>query len=208
MRAGYVYGDGLRQRIASRLDNFDPRTGHADGLKHAAVAITLVEEDGAAAFILTRRASRMRSHQGQFALPGGRLEEGEGPVAAALRELDEEVGLCLEEDAVLGRLDDYRTRSGYLISPVVVWAGGRPDLTPDPEEVAKIYRIPLNELDRPGSPEFVHIPESNRPVIRLLLGDDKLHAPSAALVYQFREVCMHGRPTRVAHYEQPVWAWR
>lgn len=208
MVSAYAYDEGLRLRIAGRLERFEARIADRPHLKRAAVAITLIEHHGAAAFILTRRASGLRSHGGQFALPGGRLEHGEQPIDAALREMEEEVGLRLDGDAVLGRLDDYETRSGYVISPVVIWADGRPELIPDPGEVAAVHRIHLSELDRPGSPEFVSIAESDRPVIRLLLGDDRLHAPSAALVYQFREVCLHGRDTRVAHLEQPVWAWR
>jgi len=77
----------------------------------------------------------------------------------------------------------------------------------NPAEVEAIYRVQLAELGRPGSPEFVAIPESDQPVIRYPLLGTLIHAPTAAVMYQFIEVAVHGRATRVAHLEQPVWAW-
>ena len=109
---------------------------------------------------------------------------------------------------VIGLLDDYPTRSGFVITPVVVWAGASADLLPDPREVAAAYRIPLEELDHPEIPRLRRIPESDRPVISIPLAGHDVHAPTAAVVYQFREVALHGRETRVAHFEQPVFAWR
>ena len=164
--------------------------------------------DDLAAFFLTRRTSGLRSHAGQWALPGGRLDPGESVEQAALRELFEEVGLVAEPAAVLGFLDDYPTRSGYRITPVVVWAGSEPEFTINPAEVHSLHEIPFSHLERPGSPEFVVIPESDRLVVRLHLGDTRVHAPTAAMLYQFREVALYARPTRVAELEQPVWAWR
>ena len=206
----YHYDDAMRARIAANLGDFTRTPASAQGLKHAAVAITLVRDDnGEGAYVLTRRTSRLNSHAGQFALPGGRIDEGETPIQGALRELREEVNLHLEEDAVIGLLDDYKTQSGYLITPIVVWAGTDAEMEANPHEVARIHRITFRELNRPDSPEFVEIPESERPVIRLLMGDDDaLHAPTAAMVYQFREVGLYGRQTRVAHLGEPVWAWR
>ncbi len=209
--ATYHYHDDLRARIAANLAGFTPKRREADGLRRAAVAVTVVEGeagDGQAAFVLTRRVARLSSHAGQWALPGGRLDGGETIEGAALRELDEEVGLRLEPDAVLGVLDDYPTRSGYLITPVVVWGGLDARLAANPSEVASIHIIPLAELDRPDSPDFYRIEESERWVIRLFIGDDDVHAPTAALVHQFHEVAVHGRHTRVHELDQPVWAWR
>ncbi len=206
----YRYDEAMRARIAANLRGFARAPASARGLKHAAVAIALVcDDNGEGAYVLTRRTPRLNSHAGQFALPGGRIDEGETPIEGALRELREEVNLNLEADAVLGLLDDYRTQSGYLITPIVVWAGADARMEANPHEVARIHRIAFRELNRPDSPQFDHIPESERPVIRLLMGDDDaLHAPTAAMVYQFREVGLHGRPTRVAHLGEPVWAWR
>lgn len=204
----WPFDAALRQRIADNLAAFSRRSASTDGLKHAAIAITLVaRDDGEAAFVLTRRASGLRNHGGQMALPGGRIDPGETPVMAALRELEEEVNAVVRPDDVLGMLDDYTTRSGYLITPVVVWASKDVNLIANPQEVASIQRVPLWELERPDSPKFSAIPESDRPMIQLPIGDDHLHAPSAAMVFQFREAGMHGRATRVDHLEQPVWAW-
>jgi 8-oxo-dGTP pyrophosphatase MutT (NUDIX family) len=163
---------------------------------------------GGAAFLLCRRAARMNRHGGQWALPGGRTDPGESAEETALRELHEELGLDLASDSVLGRLDDYATRSGYVITPVVVWGGGDVELRPDPAEVAHAYRIGLHELCRPDSPRFVTIPESDRPVVQVPLGGDLIHAPTGALLVQFRWVALDGRTgERVHDFEQPVFAW-
>lgn len=182
----------------------------AAALKQAAVAITLVEaadEAGGTAFVLTRRAASLRAHSAQWALPGGRCDADETSVAAALRELHEELGLELGPNDVLGELDDYPTRSGYLITPVVLWAGKRAVISPNPDEVASVHRITLADIERTDAFDFVTIPESTRRVIRFRHSGQFIHAPTAALIYQFREV-LAGRITRVAELEQPVFAWK
>lgn len=164
---------------------------------------------GGAAFLLCRRAPRLSSHSAQWALPGGRVDQGETVEEAALRELDEELGVRLDPAAVLGLLDDYPTRSGYVVTPVVVWGGGELDLVPSPDEVLAAYRVGLHQLCRDDSPRFVSIPESDRPVVQLPLGGDLIHAPTAAVLVQFRWVALDGRADdRVAHFEQPVFAWK
>ncbi len=164
---------------------------------------------GGAAFLLCRRAAKLSAHAGQWALPGGRCDDGETPSQAALRELAEELGLVLGEDSILGLLDDYPTRSGYVITPVVAWGGGDVDLIPDPAEVAHAYRIGLHELCRTDSPRFATIAESCRPVVGVPLGGDLIHAPTGAVLVQFRWVAVEGRiDERVDGFEQPVFAWR
>jgi 8-oxo-dGTP pyrophosphatase MutT (NUDIX family) len=203
------FGDTLRAIAAERLATFERHATPLGELRAAAVAVTLVDDArGRPCFVLTRRAARMSSHAGQWALPGGRLDPGETAVDAALRELAEEVGLVAEAGSVLGLLDDYPTRSGYVITPVVVWGGSNPRLALDPREVAEVHRIPLAALLRPEVPRLRTIPESDRPVLSIPLAVADVHAPTAAIVYQLREVVVRGIATRVAHFEQPVFAWR
>jgi 8-oxo-dGTP pyrophosphatase MutT (NUDIX family) len=163
---------------------------------------------GGAAVLLTRRGSRLNDHPGQWALPGGRIDEGETALEAAIREVEEEVGLSLGTDALLGQLDDYPTRSGYVITPFVFWGGSDAEPIANPGEVASIHRIAIRELIRQDSPRFVDIPESDRPVIQMPIGGDLVHAPTGAVLYQFRAVAYDGHPIRVDEFEQPVFAWK
>lgn len=161
-----------------------------------------------AALILTRRALSLRNHAGQWALPGGRMDSGERPEEAALREMREEIGLVLDESAVLGRLDDFVTRSGFVMTPVVIWAGPREGFASDPAEVESVHRIPVLEFLREDAPLLDAGEDPARPVLRMPVGDSWIAAPTAAVLLQFREVCLLGRDTRVAHYDQPAFAWR
>jgi 8-oxo-dGTP pyrophosphatase MutT (NUDIX family) len=206
---GYRFEPALRERLRANLAAFRREQASATGLRRAAVAIVVLpDEAGRASFVLTRRAPKLRSHAGQWALPGGRLDPGESPEDAALRELDEEVGLALASGAVIGLLDDYATRSGYAITPVVVWCDVWAELRANPLEVAAVYRVALDELERPDVPRLRRIPESDRPVLSVPLLGTQIHAPTAAFLYQLREVALWGRETRVALYDQPVFAWR
>ncbi|OBI76305.1 NUDIX hydrolase [Mycobacterium asiaticum] len=168
----------------------------------------MVDVAGGAAFLLCRRATRMSAHAAQWALPGGRLDPGESVIGAALRELDEEVGIGLPESAVLGLLDDYPTRSGYVITPVVIWGGGRLDPRPAPEEVMAVYRVGLHQLQRPDSPRYISIPESPRPVVQIPLGNDLIHAPTGAVLLQLRWLGLEGKDDPVDELEQPPFAWK
>ncbi len=206
------FDDTTRRNIAERCAAFVRlREGDATlPLKRAAVAIALVPSDrGAAetALLLTRRAASLRTHRAQWALPGGRCDAGETPVQAALRELHEELGLALAPDAVLGLLDDYPTRSGYLITPVVTWVGEDAAPVPNPAEVASVHRVALAAIAAHDAFDFVNIPQSTGRVIRFHAREGLIHAPTAALIYQFREV-LAGRDTRVDLLEQPVFAWK
>ncbi len=192
-----------REDAVAALERFDRRTVLLDGRRAAAVGVTVV---AGPAVLLTRRAPSLRVNAGQYALPGGGVDPGESAEDAARRELAEELGLALPAESVLGLLDDYPTRSGFVITPVVLWAGEHEEpLQPQEAEVAGVFRIPLRDLD--VDPRFVSIPESDRPVIRLPLLGGHVHAPTAAMLYQFREVVLRRRITRVAHLEQPVFAW-
>jgi len=218
----------LREAIAGRLEVFQPRTIAVEDSSHAAVAILITDVGhGAdlpglpnyaswqriASLVLTRRAQHLRNHPGQWAFPGGRLDAGETPVVAALREMHEEIGVDLPESAVLGQLDDFVTRSGFVMTPIVIWGGTALAVEPNPGEVASIHRIPLGEFLRADAPRLDPVeglPEGpgGHPILRMPVGDDHIAAPTAALIYQFREVCLLGRHTRVAHFAQPEFAWR
>ena len=213
----------LQLGIRGNLDKFEKRSQVREGVQQAAVALTIVDvahgsdayglpcyetRQPDAALILTRRNVNLRNHSGQWALPGGRRDAGEKAEETALRELSEEVGLQLDFSRVIGCLDDFTTRSGFVITPVVIWGGVGVDLTPNPAEVASIHRIPLTEFLREDAPLIQDIPESSAPVILMPVGNTCIAAPTAAMLYQFREVAILGKDTRVAHYEQPYFAWK
>lgn len=224
----------LRRRIAGNLAAFERRTpraarGAAGELRPAAVAVAVVpggtapgreaQHPGAppeAAFLLTVRGA-LKRHRGQFALPGGRVDPGESAEEAALRELAEEVGIAAEPGDILGVLDDYPTRSGFLITPVVVWRPAWEPLSPQPGEVEEVHRVPLADLYAPGAPPpsfgaesgraRIDGPEDDLPLLYFPLLGTSVFAPTAALLYQFREVALEGAAARVAGYEQPRFAW-
>jgi 8-oxo-dGTP pyrophosphatase MutT (NUDIX family) len=203
----YTLSDNLKARISAHLSTHDRLVVDDTSLRKAAVCL-LVGSAGQSAradIVVTLRSSRLNRHSNQFALPGGRLDHGESHVEAALRETHEEIGLQLASSSVLGMLDDLVTRSGFVITPVVAWAGMVGEFVPDPAEVAEVYRIPLNELDSASIPEMVSDKASGKPVMSAVFPTigHRMYAPTAALLYQFREVCLHGRPTRVGDLGQP-----
>jgi len=195
-----------RDTVAARVAGFPRIAADRPDLKQAAVAVCVTQHEGRPCLLLTRRSARLRAHAGQWALPGGRREAGETAVDGALRELAEAVGLVLAVGSVLGLLDDYVTRSGYVMTPVACWAGPAGQLTGSEAEVASVHEVPLADLD--VEPRFISIPESVAPVVQLPLLGDYLHAPTAAIVHQFCRIACRGEVQRVAHYEQPVFAWR
>ncbi len=208
----YPFEPELRQQIKTRLERHSVGEQSQAGLRNAAVAIVLAThtETRQASFLLTLRPEKLNRHGGQYALPGGRLDEGETEPQAALRELEEELGLTLSEDDILGRLDDYPTRSGFRITPIVLWCNDTSGLRPDPTEVARVFSIPLQELDDPDIPRLISSPTGDHPVLSAFIPTlgHYLYAPTAAILYQFREVALRGEKTRVAHFDQPKFAWK
>lgn len=205
----FLYRIETHEQIRRNVAGFEDIRQPVGDLTPAAVAVTIFEHETEAAVIVTRRSSRLSEHRGQWAMPGGRLDEGESHTDAALRELREEVNLELDHKHVVGTLDDYVTRSGYVITPVVVWADVIDvNLVPNPDEVESIHAFSFTELSRADSPNLETIPQSDRQVLSMNYLDDVIYAPTAAMLYQFREVAIHGRDTRVLDYDQPVFAWR
>ncbi|MDB4988544.1 MAG: hydrolase [Myxococcaceae bacterium] len=201
--------DGLRTRVVHNLSGFERFVCARAELAPAAVALVLVRGPAdEPCFLLTRRAATLSRHSGQFALPGGRVDAGEDAAAAARRELSEELGVTLAADRVLGLLDDFPTRSGYAITPVVLWGPEVDALAPNPAEVAVTYRVPLLELYRPDAPNIFRVPGSDAPLLSLPLVGTQVYSPTAAIIYQLRELALEGRVTRVHHYEQPRFAWK
>lgn len=209
MGAGRSVDEALRGALARNLERFEARDDADPGLRPAAVTLVVTADDtGEPALLITRRPQTLRRHAGQWALPGGRLDPGESPLEAGLRELHEELGVSLGPDSLLGELDAYETRSGFAMRPLVLWAGPDCAVEPDPVEVASWHYVPFRELEKPEVPQLERIPESDRPLIVLPIIGAQINAPTAAILYQFVEVAVRGRDTRVAHYEQPVFAWK
>lgn len=196
-----------RALLEHRIAAFTPHRLPAEGRRAAAVCVPVALVDDRPVVWLELRPPTMRAHAGQFALPGGRIDSGESAEQAALRELAEEIGIRARPDQIVGRLDDFATRSGYVMTPFVLWIG-RPEQPPrpNPAEVAVLHEVTMDEID--ATPRFISIPQSDRPVLQWPFRGTWIHAPTAAVLHQFREVCLHERHTRVAHFEQPVFAWK
>jgi 8-oxo-dGTP pyrophosphatase MutT (NUDIX family) len=213
------FDDGLRTNLTRNLGAHARREHPVGGWRHAAVALVIVDSDpkrhaeemigtpGGAALLLCQRTFHMTRHAGQYALPGGRVEPGETSVEAGLRELEEELGIRVDPQCLVGWLDDYVTRSGYLITPLVVWGPADPVLTAAEQEVLSVHRLSLQTLVD-TEPRLITIPESDRPVLQLPLGGHLIHAPTGAILFQLRQVGLLGRvDERVEDFEEPVFAW-
>ena len=205
----FSFRPSLKNHVRSNLSGFKDLRQSTEGKKQAAVAITICQFEGESSVVVTRRSSKLKEHSGQWALPGGRVDDNETFIAAALRELEEEVNIKVEDEAVLGTLDDYVTRSGYVITPIVIFADLKKNqIVGNPSEVASVHFFSFTELNRKDSPNLETIPQSDRQVLSMNYLDDRIYAPTAAMLYQFREVAILGRATRVLDFDQPLFAWR
>ena len=190
----------LREVVEANLASFEQRVSDPPATP-AAVAVAVMELDGEAAIPIFQRTSDMSRHAGQMALPGGKLHAGESVEEAAIRELREELGLDARE--VVGRLDDFDTRSGFTITPVVIWSG-RPAsvLRPSPSEVARLFVVPVDVLRAAAARARSGVHFSLR------LPGVEVFAPTAAMLYQFSELAVGGRDVRVADFYQPPFTHR
>ena len=191
-----------RTGIEANLRSFE-RVPSSGPQRPAAVAVVLLDNGGAPCVPIFQRPADMSRHAGQMALPGGRLHDGETVLQAAIRELHEELGLAVEQSDELGRLDDFDTRSGFTITPVVFWSGARvADLRPSASEVGLIFLPTTADLesaaDRAGKGA----------AFSMRLPGVEVFAPTAAMLYQFTEVALRGRTVRVADFHQPPWTHR
>jgi 8-oxo-dGTP pyrophosphatase MutT (NUDIX family) len=192
----------LLDTMAANLRNFS-RVPSTESLKPAAVAIVVMDCDGVPSVPIFQRTSNMSRHAGQMALPGGGLHEGESTEECAIRELHEELGIRVSSGDVVGLLDDFDTRSGFTITPVVIWTDAQTSaLQPSKFEVAELYVIAIPELRaavsraRPGR------------AFSLRLERVQVFAPTAAILYQFSEVALDGREARVTDFYQPPFTHR
>ncbi|GGU05410.1 NUDIX hydrolase [Actinomadura citrea] len=195
----------FRALAAGRLGSFEHTTvPDAPGLRRAGVVLCAVEHDGVPSLIVIKRAYRGRN-AGQWGLPGGGMEDGESPEQAALRELHEEIGLTAGPADVLGRLDDFPATSGFAITPVVVVLDDPGPLAPSPDEVHSVHHTSLRKLAADDTPVWVPQPGGGR-LLQMWLGPEwRVHAPTGAMLWQFREVVLLGRSARVADFAQPDW---
>jgi 8-oxo-dGTP pyrophosphatase MutT (NUDIX family) len=173
--------DELREWIAGHLDPVDAdassqparsdfdlnpmiNAGQPLEVRPAAVLVGLVERKEGLSVLLTRRSDTLRSHTGQVAFPGGRMDPGETPWQTALREAEEEVGLDRSHVTLAGLSTPYRTGTGFLVTPVVGFVPPDLPLTPNPDEVADVFETPFGFLMDPANHErrFYDMPDGQR----------------------------------------------
>jgi 8-oxo-dGTP pyrophosphatase MutT (NUDIX family) len=198
----------FRELAAARLGGFPHVTvPGSPGSRRAGVVLCVVEHEGVPSVILIKRAYRGRN-AGQWGLPGGRVDEGETPVQAALRELEEELGLRLDPADVLGRLDDFPAASGFSITPAVAVPSDPGPPRPSPDEVHSVHHVSLARLAADDTPRWVPQLDGARLLQMRLREDWVVHPPTGAILWQFREIVLLGRDAddaRVAGFLQPDW---
>lgn len=197
----------LEARLAKTFEAASPAPDNGE-LRAAAVAVVVCEHADELGVLLTMRARGMSRHASQFALPGGRLDAGETHEDAALRELAEELAIELGSDSVAGHMPGYDTRSGFRLRPIVVWAAELGTVRPAPDEVAEVFHVPLAALADPAVPILRKLEGLEKPLIQLPLGDELIHAPTGAILYQFIQAVVAERYVDAARFEEPRFAWK
>lgn len=136
------------------LATSDDAAGLIEGPHRPAAVLVPIVHGANPGVLLTLRTPHLTAHAGQVAFPGGRIDPGDAsPEAAALREAHEEIGLAPEQVELAGRLPDYVTGTGYLITPILALLPDGLELAPNPDEVAEIFILPLATLLDPDAPE-------------------------------------------------------
>ncbi|MGK2859476.1 MAG: NUDIX hydrolase [Thermoanaerobaculia bacterium] len=126
-------------------------------LKRASVMIPLIPIDGGWQLLFSRRSPELSVHSGQISFPGGGVTKGEAFVDAAIREMEEEVGIDRSLVEIIGRLDDVVTRSGFIVAPFVGILATRPEYVLQESEVDEIFEVPIETLLAEGNPEIRHV---------------------------------------------------
>ncbi|WP_109212237.1 MULTISPECIES: CoA pyrophosphatase [Microbacterium] len=188
----------VRRHIGNRL----PR--RIAGERRAAVSIILFGDKDDTQFVIIERANRGRN-AGQWALPGGKLEEGESALDAAIREAQEEVDLPVSGVEVLGELDDFVTVTGFTITPFVFVAppAWKPRAIAD--EVQSVHCLEVATLSSEDVVHWFTQPNGSSLLQMWLREDMHMHAPTGAILLQFRELALFGRDIDVSALTQPVW---
>lgn len=132
--------------LRSRLQRAERVGMEIPGFRRAAVLVPLLDAPDGLELLFTVRSASLANHAGQIAFPGGGMEEGEALVGAALRETEEEVGLRVVPEAVLGLLSDHPSPAGYVATPVVARVPWPQPLRLNPREVTEAFTVPLREL--------------------------------------------------------------
>jgi 8-oxo-dGTP pyrophosphatase MutT (NUDIX family) len=143
----------LARAVPTASDDAERAAESRGGLVAAAVLVPIIWHASGPGVLLTLRSARLKSHAGQVAFPGGRMEPGETPEQAALREAAEEVGLDPALAQLSGSLPEHLTGTGYRVTPVVAFIEPPVALTPDPGEVAACFELPLATVLDPAAPE-------------------------------------------------------
>ena len=176
----------------------EPPTGHfvqEDGalnepLTPAAVLFPIVLRDAGHTVLLTQRTAHLRDHAGQISFPGGRVEAHDAtPMDTALRETEEEIGLSRERIEILGFLPEYRTGTGFRVTPVVALVPPPFDLQPDPFEVAEIFEVPLAFLLDPANHQqhSLHYRGALRHYFAMPYGDYFIWGATAGMIRSLTE---------------------
>jgi 8-oxo-dGTP pyrophosphatase MutT (NUDIX family) len=172
----------------SDIAEFLPEGGSV--LSAAAVLVGLVDRGAGEQVLLTRRNADLRHHGGQISFPGGRIEAADAdPVAAALREAREEIGLLPGQAQVLGYLDPLATITGFHVYPVVAQVAAEFRPRPDPSEVDEVFEVPLAFLLEPGNARRVELEfrGARRSVLEFQFHDWRVWGATAAMRVNLRE---------------------